>query len=187
VRGALALTLAFASAVPVAARADGSTAAVDAAARAAGNRLADARVLGTALFRTTRSAQVLKVRIDGAMSHEVAGLVLSGVKFHAPLTRGAFLDETIDLVRASFAASAVEEVDCWAVVPLPVGAHAIVSGDMAQPTSKTVFAVSVRRAELPTFAERVRRGVGVFWDPAFATRLGDDVRRPGGLRAGGQP
>ncbi len=168
----LMCAVALVAALPLPARAGGSAAEVDAVARATGNRLADARALGTAIFATTRPAQVLKVRVDGAMSHEVAGLVISGVKFHTALTRDQFLDETIDLVRTTFASSAVEEVDAWATIPLPVGAHVVVSGDMAQPTSRTVFAVSVRRSELASFAQRLKRGTGVFWDPAFAARLG---------------
>jgi hypothetical protein len=161
------VSLAFAAAAPLAARAGGSEAEVDAYARAAGNRRADAVALGTVLFAQRRSAQVVKVRVDGAMSHEVAGLVVSGVKFHAPLSQSEFTDEVIDLVRTTFAASRVEEVDVWATVPLATEAGAIVSGDMAQPTSRTVFAVSVRRAEGPDYATRIRRGTDVYWDPAF--------------------
>jgi hypothetical protein len=159
--------LAFAVVPPLAARAGGSEAEVDAYARAAGNRRADAVALGTVIFAKARSAQVVKVRVDGAMSHEVAGLVISGVKFHAPLSKSAFTDEVVDLVRTTFAASDVEEVDVWATVPLATAAGAIVSGDMAQPTSRTVFAVSVRRAEGADFAARLRRGSDVYWDPAF--------------------
>lgn len=151
---------------------DATVAGIDAAARAGGNRRPAAVALGRVLFRTVWPAQVTKVRIDGAGTHEVAGLILSGVKFHGALTRAGFEDEVIRLVHAAFGASRVEEVDCWATVPLPVGAHVVVTGDMAQPTSRTVFAVTVRRAESGAFAERLRRGRGAFWDPAFAARLG---------------
>jgi hypothetical protein len=149
----------------------GSTADIDAAVRAAGNRRPAAIALGRVLFRRVRPAQILKVRIDGAGRHEVAGLVLSAVKFHGRLDRAGFEREVIELVRGTFAASAVEEVDCWATVPFPEGAHVVVSGDMAQPTSRTVFGVTVRRDELAGFESRVRRGTDVYWDPAFATRL----------------
>jgi hypothetical protein len=165
---ALAIAVALA---PAAAWAGGSAAEVDANARAAGNRRADAVALGTVLFGRVRPAQVVKVRIDGAMSHEVAGLVLSGVKFHGPLSVAGFEGEVIDLVRTSFAASRVEEVDCWATVPLPVDRRMVVSGDMAQPSSRTVFAVTVRRSEGAGFAARLRRGAGVYWEPAFRARL----------------
>lgn len=172
-------TLAFATLPPVTARAGGSEAEVDAYARAAGNRRADAVALGTVLFAQQRSAQVVKVRVDGAMSHEVAGLVISGVKFHAPLSQSAFTDEVIDLVRTTFAASRVEEVDVWATVPLATEAGAIVSGDMAQPTSRTVFAVSVRRAEGENFASRIRRGTDVYWDPAFVASFARSAAQGG--------
>ncbi len=168
---ALAAAAVVAGGRPGLARASGSAAEVDAVARAAGNRRAAAVALGTVLFRIVRPAQVTKVRVDGAGRHDVAGLVLSGVKFHGPLDREKFTAEVIDLVRTTFAASGVEEVDAWATVPLPAGARVIVSGDMAQPTTRTVFAVSVRRPELATFAGRLRRGTDVYWNPAFAARL----------------
>jgi hypothetical protein len=174
----------LAAIVPPPAFAGGSMAEVDAARRAAGNRRADAVALGTALFARVRSAQLLKVRVDGAGAHEVAGLVISGVKFHAPLDRAAFRDEVIELVRISFASSAVEEVDCWATVPLPPNRRIVVTGDMAQPTTKTVFAVSVRRAEAG-YADRIRSGYDVFWDRAFAARL-DAAPRQGASSPGAQ-
>jgi hypothetical protein len=178
------VSVAFVAVPALTARAGGSEAEVDAYARAAGNRRADAVALGTAIFAQRRSAQVVKVRVDGAMSREVAGLVISGVKFHAPLSQSAFTDEVIDLVRTTFAASRVEEVDVWATVPLATEAGAIVSGDMAQPTSRTVFAVSVRRAEGPDYATRIRRGTDVYWDPAFAATFvrsaAQGASRPGG-------
>ncbi|MBD5634311.1 MAG: hypothetical protein IAI49_07510 [Candidatus Eremiobacteraeota bacterium] len=179
---AFLVSIAFA---PHLARAGGSQAEVDAIARAAGNRRADAIALGTVLFAKVRRAQVVKVRIDGAMSHEVAGLVISGVKFHGKVSRSDFTSEVIDLVRTAFAASRVDEVDCWATVPLPAGARAIVSGDMAQPTSRTVFAVTVRRMELGNFAERIRRGTGVYWNPRFSAELGA-AAVPGASRSGAQ-
>jgi len=167
-----AATIVVAAGRPGLARNGGSAAETDARARAAGNRRAAAVALGTALFAVVRPAQVTKVRIDGAGPHTVAGLVLSGVKFHAPLDRGKFTAEVIDLVGLTFVASGVEEVDCWATVPLPPGAHVVVSGDMAQPTTRTVFAVTVRRSERATFARRLQRGTDVYWNPAFAARLG---------------
>jgi hypothetical protein len=48
------VSLAFAAAAPLAARAGGSEAEVDAYARAAGNRRADAVALGTVLFDAPR-------------------------------------------------------------------------------------------------------------------------------------
>lgn len=183
---ALAALAAFGAACGSAAapaRAAATRALVDAAARAAGNRRPAAVALGTMLFTRIRPAQLVKVRIDGAGTHEVAGLVLSAVKFHSALDRAGFTSEVIELVRSTFAASDVEEVDCWATVPFAQGHNVVVTGDMAQPTSRTVFAVSVLRTEAATFADRVRRGIDVFWDPGFAARLagggGPGSSRPG--------
>jgi hypothetical protein len=172
-RGRVALLAAWfvVTSTCAAARAGGSTAEVDAYARAAGNRRADAVRIGERLFARVLPAQVLKVRVDGAGAHEVAGLVISGVKFHGPLSHTSFTDEVTGLVRDAFVASRVEEVDCWATVPLPVGAHVVVTGDMAAPTSRIVFSVTVRRSEGARFASRLRRGTDVFWDPAFERAL----------------
>ncbi len=153
------------------ARAGSSIAEVDAAARAAGNRPALARSLGAALFATTWPAQITKVRVDAVGSHAVAGLVLSGVKFHHPLDRDGFLAEVRGLVSTTFAHSDVEEVDLWTTVPLATHAHEVVAGDLAMPTSRNVFSVTVRRAEAATFAERLARGRDVFWDAAWERSL----------------
>ncbi len=166
----LAFAIAFAS-VGSRVRAGGSLAEVDAAARAAGNRPKLARALGTALFQTSWPAQILKVRVDAVGSHAVAGLVLSGTKFHHPLDRDAFLAEVRDLVATSFAHSDVEEVDLWTTIPLRTHAHEVVAGDLAMPTSRNVFAVTVRRREAQTFAARLKSGRDVFWDPAWRRTL----------------
>ncbi|MBV8116609.1 MAG: hypothetical protein JOZ01_01455, partial [Candidatus Eremiobacteraeota bacterium] len=69
------------------------------------------------------------------------------------------------------AAPATEEIDVWASVPIEVGKGVVVSGDLAKPTSRTVFSVSVRRGEKPS--EILARadqttGSGVFWDEEWA-------------------
>jgi len=153
------------------ARAGGSLADVNAARRSAGNHRPEAVHIGQTLFRTLWPAQLRKVRVDGIGRHLVAGLVLSGTKFHGPLSVNGVLDEVTTLVTQTFGASAVEEVDVWAIVPLPTYAHEVVAGDLAQPTSYTVFAATVRRSELATFAERVRRGEDVYWDAAWRRGL----------------
>jgi len=119
-----------------------STADLDAAARAAGNKPAEARTIGQALFAGTWPAQIIKVRVDGIGDHEVAGLVLSGVKFHGALDRAGFERE-------------IEPV----------------TGDYAQPVSRVVFAATCLRAELPGFGARLRAGEGVYWAPDFLRRL----------------
>lgn len=156
---------------PAGVRADDAQAVINAEARAAGNRRTDAVDLGTALLRTRWPAQVLKVRIDGFCAHEVAGLVLSGVKFHRPIDAAAFTGEVVALVERAFARSHVEEVDVWATVPLHVGEHVVVAGDNAQPTTRTVYGATVRREEAATFARRLGSGTGVFWDDAWKRSL----------------
>jgi hypothetical protein len=137
----------------------------DAYARAAGNRKAVAVRIGGALFRTMWPAQVLNVYADGIPGHEVAGLHVSGVHFHNPLTREQFLSEIGALVQRAFEAAPVEEVDVWVSVPLNVGKGVVVAGDLAKPTFRTVFAVSVRRTEsAAALLSRMRQGDGVFQD-----------------------
>lgn len=148
-----------------------STADLDATARAAGNLPAEAQTIGRALFVSVWPAQILKVRVDGAGGHEVAGLVLSGVKFHERLDKAGFEREVEELVRRAFAAAPVEEVDLWATVPIPYDKREPVTGDYAQPTSRVVFAVTCRREELPGFGERLRNGDGVYWAQDFLRRL----------------
>jgi len=153
------------------ARAGGSIADVDAAARAAGNRPKLARAIGDALFATNWPAQITKVRVDAVGSHAVAGLVLSGKKFHHPLDRDGFLAEVRDVVAVTFAHSGVEEVDLWTTIPLATRAHEVVAGDLAMPTPRNVFSVTVRRREAATFAARLERGQDVFWDDAWRSSL----------------
>ncbi len=153
------------------ARADGSLADIDAAARAAGNRPAVARGIGDTLFATSWPAQIMKVRVDAVGSHAVAGLTLSGVKFHAPLDRDGFLEEISKLVAQTFAHSSVEEVDVWTTIPLPTRVHEVVSGDLAMPTSRIVFAVTAKRSEGDAFGARLAAGGDVFWDADWARSL----------------
>jgi hypothetical protein len=137
----------------------------DAYARAAGNEKAVAVTIGRALFTTEWPAQVLNVYADGIAGHNVAGLRVSGVRFHHALTREEYISEIAALVQKTFEASSVEEVEVWATVPLRVGKDIIVAGDLARPTSRTVFTLSVRRGESSTsFIRRMRQGQGVFWD-----------------------
>jgi hypothetical protein len=148
-----------------------ATASLNAAARAEGNRKADAVAVGRALFATLWPAQVLKIRIDGEGTHSVAGLMLSGVKFHRRLDPKAFTDEVIALVRGTFAASTVEEVDVWATVPLPKFDQKPVNGEYLQPTDRIVYGATVLRSERSTFPARLVRGDDVFWDPGWKRSL----------------
>ncbi|HEY8314307.1 MAG TPA: hypothetical protein VIG51_09020 [Candidatus Baltobacteraceae bacterium] len=142
---------------------------LDAGLRATGNRKATAVAIGRALFRSEWPAQVLKVYASGIDTHEVAGLTVSGVKFHERLSRPQFYDEIVALVADTFAAAPVEEVDVWATVPLSVGKGIVVTGDIAKPTSRTVFTLTVRRGEAKSaLVARLRAGSGIFIDQEWA-------------------
>lgn len=145
---------------------------VNAEARAAGNRRPEAVQIGRVLLARTWPAQVTKIRVDGAGSHEVAGLVLSGVKFHGPLDAAGFTAEVAQLVRRTFAAGGVEEVDVWTTVPLDVAHGQVVAGDFAMPTSRIVFSVTVRRDGLADLERRLRTGDGVYWAADWKATLG---------------
>lgn len=139
---------------------------VDAAARALGNRKDVAMAIGDRIFTQQWPVQVLNVEANQMGGHVVAGLRLSGVHFHRAMTRASFNAEVEALVAQSFAAApAVEEVDVWTSIPLPTPKGAIVAGDLAMPTWRTVFTVSVRRREAPAaLAERLRDGKEIFLD-----------------------
>lgn len=144
----------------------------DAVARAAGNAKPVAILIGRALFRTEWPAQVLNVYADGIAGRDVAGLRISGVRFHHSLTKEQFIEEVAALVDRSFAAWPLDEVDVWATVPLRVGKDVVVAGDLARPTSRTVFTLSALRGESSAALQgRMRRGSGVFWDQDW-TRSG---------------
>lgn len=142
---------------------------LDAAARAGGNRKAMAIAIGRSLFATQWPAQVLNVYADGRNGHDIAGLRVSGVHFHHPLTRGEFIAQITDLAQQAFAAAPVDEVDIWASVPLRVGKDVVVAGDIAKPTSRTVFTVTVLRGEsVDSLRRRLQQGDGVYWDQDWA-------------------
>jgi hypothetical protein len=144
---------------------------LNAAARAEGNRKPLAIQVGRSLLRTVWPAQVMKIRVDGVGTHAVAGIVVSGVKFHSALDPAAFTAEIVALVQRTFAASDVEEVDIWATIPLPYVPQVPVDGEYLQPTTRIVYAAAVERPELATFAARLERGDEVYWDPAWRRSL----------------
>jgi len=107
---------------------------------------------------------------DGIVS--VAGIVISGVKFHGRLDPRAFTAEVIALARRVFVASDVEEVDMWATVPIALTSHARApNGEYLAPEARTVYAVTVLRRERASFAQRLKRGDDVFWDPGWRRSL----------------
>jgi hypothetical protein len=148
-----------------------SVADLDAHSRASGNRLDIATSVGEQLFSTTWPAQVLQVLANQDGANVVLGLRINGVKFHGTLTHDAFNREVTDLVARAFAAApAAEEVDLWVTVPISVGKGIVVSGDLAKPTTRTVFTISVRRGEsAAALMARLHSGADVFLDQEWAS------------------
>ncbi len=107
----------------------------------------------------------------------MCGLALSGVKFHEPLDRVQFLSEVSQLIHGAFAAAPIEEVDLWVTVPLTEGHGVVVSGDFAQPSSATVFTVTVERSALPGLDANLAAGRDVAWSPVFAASLAKGQHR----------
>ena len=139
--------------------------------------MATARRIAAALLGRPLAAQLLRVRCERVGAHVDCGLVVSGVKFHRPLDLRAWNEEIASLIDGAYAAAPdVDEVDCWAVVPLDAGKGAIVSGDLAQPTSATVFSITVPRSARRSVRSRLAGGSGIFWDPAFRGSLSKGSR-----------
>jgi hypothetical protein len=142
-----------------------TVAELDADARAAGNRIDIAERIGDSVFRSSWAAQVSQISANEIGKHTIVGIRLWGVKFHHPITRGEFLDEVESLVQTAFAvAPEAEEVDLWASVPIAVGKGVVVSGDLAKPTTRTVFSVSLRRGENLEAVLGKTSGSPAFWD-----------------------
>jgi peptidoglycan/xylan/chitin deacetylase (PgdA/CDA1 family) len=135
-------------------------------ARIAGNAPKVAEEVAVAILARSFPEQVLKVHVLALPSSTVAGIVLSGVKFHAPVDRRRFTGDVRMMVSLALeAAPSLDEVDIWATVPQPVQAGAQVSGDYAVPTSRTVFSCAVPRAQAQVAGTP---GLGVtYWDPDF--------------------
>jgi hypothetical protein len=155
------------AAAPLVARAD---ARVD--ARSAGSDLPTARRIAAALLAGPHPAQLLKVRCERVAAHVDCGLTVSGTRFHRTLDLAAWNAEIAGLIEGGYAAAPeVDEIDVWATVPLDAGKGVVVSGDLAKPTSATVFSITVPRSDRGTVRERLAAGRGVFWDPAFRGSL----------------
>ena len=146
-------------------------------ARSSGGDVATARRIAAALLARPLPAQLLRVRCERLDRHVDCGLVVSGTKFHRPLDLRAWDAEIAGLIEGAFAAAPeVEEIDCWATVPLDAGKGAVVSGDYAQPTSANVFSITVPRAQRASVRARLAAGTGAFWDPAFRAALSKGTR-----------
>jgi len=146
-----------------------SIADLDAAARAVGNRRDLAQRIGESVFSTRWSAEVSQISANSFDGHLIVGIRILGVKFHQPLTQPQFESEVAALVQKTFAAEpSTEEIDLWASVPIEVAKGEVVSGDLAKPTSRTVFSLTARRGETSqTLRARIGSGDGVFWDPRW--------------------
>ncbi|MGD0050441.1 MAG: hypothetical protein ABSD03_01325 [Vulcanimicrobiaceae bacterium] len=165
---AAVLAAGLAALVPLAAHADDARVL----ARSAGNDPGTARRIAAVLLARPLAAQLVRVRCERVGPHVDCGLILSGVKFHRPLDLAGWDAEVAGLIAGAYAAApGVDEVDCWATVPLATGRGEVVSGDFAAPTSANVFSITVPRAERGEVAARLRDGRGVFWDPAFRASL----------------
>jgi hypothetical protein len=171
IKPVLLVVLAVSAASSIARAHAPSIADLDAAARAVGNRRDIAQSIGQAIFRTQWPAEVNQVSANELDKHLIVGIRIWGVKFHHPLTRAEFVDEIVSLTGNIFsAAPQAEEIDFWAAIPLDVSKGEVVSGDLARPTSRTVFSVTVLRSE-ETQALRERamdENDGAFWDARWA-------------------
>jgi hypothetical protein len=170
IRTALGAAFVVAIAGGVAAAYAPSVADLDAAARAVGNRRDLAQRIGESIFATEWPAEVSQVSANSLQGHLIVGIRIWGVKFHKPMTRDEFSSEVAELVERAFAAvPGAEEIDVWASVPIAVTKGEIVNGDLAMPTSRTVFSLTVRRGE-NVATMRVpgsRWSDGAFWDPEW--------------------
>jgi len=169
----------FASACGAASAYSPTVAQLDAEARAVGNRRDLAEHIGSVVFATRWPAEVTQISANALDGHVIVGVRVLGVKFHQTMTRDAFIEEAVSLVGEAFAAAPdAEEVDLWASVPISVAKGVIVSGDLAKPTSRTVFSLSVRRGESEaSIRARIENaGGGAFWDPTWMrTAFSDHV------------
>lgn len=136
--------------------------------RAGGGDRATAVRVAQALLAHPLDVVLNQVRCEAFRTQHFCGIVLSGVKFHRALDLPAFQRDVDALIAGAFAADAgIAEVDLWVTVPANAGKGAIVSGDFAQPTSATVFAVTATRAR----AAHASTSADAFWDPAFRAEL----------------
>jgi hypothetical protein len=147
-----------------------SVAELDAAARASGNRPDIATQIGDRVFSSTLPAQVSQISANEFGGHLVLGIRMWGVKFHKPITQREFVGQVAWLVRTAFAiAPSAQEVDVWTSVPIDVTRDIVVSGDLARPTSRVVFTLSVpHTASDAATITRLAAGGAAFWDREWA-------------------
>ena len=114
--------------------------------RAEGNDIPTAELIGQRVLLASFPEPIQKVRVLTVPPAIVAGIMLSGVGLHVPVSPQEFESDARAMAASALAAAPhVDEVDVWAVVPQAVPAGATVTGDLAIPTDRTVFSVAVRR------------------------------------------
>ena len=136
--------------------------------RAEGNDPALAERIGAALLNASFPEQLLKVRVLRVGDATDVGIMLSGVKFHATLTRLEFAADVGGMIDRAFDARPdIAEVDVWAVTPLEVLPTGAVSGDYAAPTTRTVFSAAVTRAQRESAMSRTQMLGTMYWGEHF--------------------
>jgi len=135
--------------------------------RVEGNDAPLAERIGAALLDASYPEQLLKVRVLRTSSAIVVGIVLSAEKPHGALTRASVLSDVAGMIDRAFAASpAIAEVDVWASKPLPVQ-QKMASGDLAEPSVRTVFSAAVTRGQRETAASRAAMLQATYFDPSW--------------------
>ncbi len=145
--------------------------------RSFGGDVDTARRVASRLLARPLAAQLLRVRCERSGGHVDCGLIVSGTRFHRTLDLAGWNAEIAGLIDGAYAAvPALDEVDCWATVPIDAGKGTVVSGDFAQPTTADVFSITIPRAARARVRSRLAAGTGVFWDPAFHASLSKGTR-----------
>jgi peptidoglycan/xylan/chitin deacetylase (PgdA/CDA1 family) len=140
--------------------------------RAEGNDAALAERIGAAFLNAGYPEQLLKVRVLRASEATVVGLMLSGVKFHAEVDRQQFEGDVGGMIERAFDARPdIAEVDVWAEVPLRNPPTSDVSGDTAEPTTRTVFSAAVTRAARESGESRSAMLGMMYWENGFLTKV----------------
>ncbi len=138
--------------------------------RIEGNDAALAERIGAALLDAPYPEQLLKVRALRAPSGTVIGIVLSGRGAHGAITRDGVVADAAGMVERAFAASpSVVEVDVWAIEPLAV-VPKTVSGDLAEPTTRTVFSAAVTRDQRDAARTREQMMGAMYFEAAWLTK-----------------
>ena len=118
------------------------------ARRATGSDIAD-RDRRQHLQRRSGRPRSVKFPPTRSTSHLIVGIRLWGVKFHRPVTRAEFVDEvTATLTEKRLRRRRPSKRStCGRAFRSKSARASIVSGDLAQPTVRTVFSLTARRGE----------------------------------------